>query len=182
MAEDKDIKSPSWLRDRKAAHRWLKNTADGKMAVRNLQENMPGGDLSSVLDNKEQWKDWEGMIEEHRNGLQIAGSCQELRNAADLARQARSNKMPPIGNHGKWLRFFAPPMWYVLRKQVEVADPDYWNYPVNVMREALEHPQWATIPLDMIRGELNQLMSVKEREGMDNGKRKLPSGDTTAAE
>ena len=100
------------------------------------------------------WVSWGDMLEEHRDDLALAANCQEARNSMDLARKSNSLNAPPQPTAAKWVKFFSPPMWYVLRKQVEVMDPNYWNDPKNTIREALSHPEWTTVSADYLRGEL----------------------------
>jgi len=34
----------------------------------------------------------------------------------------------------------------VLRRQIEEGDPSYWNKHENVLREALDYPEWCCVP------------------------------------
>ena len=145
--------SPSYLEEREKVRKWLSTTKEGQHTVGIMKQQ--DGDLavSKLLDD-DQWASWGDLMTEHKDDLVLASSCAELRNAADLARKSNSLNQPPMSQGARWMRFFSPPIWYVLRRQVEVGDPDYWNDPVNVMREAMENSQWSTLPADYIRGEL----------------------------
>lgn len=150
-----DNQSISYNRDRTAARRWLEHTKDGQFAVEKMRQHFKGNLGDFLGDNEISWSD---MVEEQREGLAIAQSCSEAREAFNLARQSKSTMgVPPgLGNGAHFVKFFTPPLWYVLRRQVEVNDPEYWNYPLNVLREALSNPEWATVSAEYIRGELEK--------------------------
>lgn len=151
-----DNKSPSYLEDREKTRKWLTETEEGRYAADLLKTEDPNI-VSQVLDD-DKWVDWQTMLEEQKDGLIIAENCAEARNSVELARKSNSMNAPPQPTAARWLRFFSPPMWYVLRKQVEVMDPDYWKDPKNIFREALDHPQWTTVPADYLRGELEKYL------------------------
>src|SRR5436189_125039 len=46
--------------------------------------------------------------------------------------------------------------WLFFRRQIENMDPEYWNDPKNVLREALAFPEFCTVPQHIIRGELDR--------------------------
>lgn len=151
-----DNKSPSYLRDREGARAWLTRTAEGR-AARDLLIRNAGGNAAAILDD-DRHVDWEDLVRENRDLPVLAASNAEARASFELARQSRSTLGPPGGDKGKWLRVFSPPSGYVLRRQIETADPAYWNDPVNLYREALANPQWCPVPADHIRGKLESLL------------------------
>jgi hypothetical protein len=152
-----DNKSPSYLSEREFVRDWLSNTEEGRHTVDLLKQEDGQSIVSQVLDD-DQWVDWAEMLDEHREDLALASNCAEARKSVDLARKSNSLNAPPMPNAAKWLKFFSPPMWYVLRKQVELMDPDYWNDPKNTLREALKHPEWTTVSAEYIRGQLEQYL------------------------
>jgi len=123
-----------------------------------LRMNAPGGDLGKVLDEKSHWVDYEDILREHREDLILAANCHEARQAVSLARQASTTMAPPAPSQAKWARIASFPIGYVLRRQIETGDPDYWNHPENVLRETLAKPDWAALPLDVVRGELENYL------------------------
>jgi hypothetical protein len=154
-----DNKSPSYLKERAAVRKWLSETEEGRYAVDLMRAQEGPAAVSRILDD-DKWVGWADLIEEHKNDLTIAANCHEVRKAVDLARKSNSLSAPPTSQGGKWLRFFTPEMGYVLRRQVETMDPDYWNDPKNVFREALRNPQWLTVPAELIRGELEKYLGT----------------------
>lgn len=152
-----DIQSISFLRDREAARRWYQNTKAGNYAAE-LMLKEKGSTFSAIYNKRDGWVQWTDMVQEHRNDLAVAADCAEARAAFDLARGARNSMMPPMKTAANWMRFMSVPDWYFFRKQIDTADPYYWNDQKNVLREALDNPQWCTVPADVIRGELERLM------------------------
>ncbi len=149
-------KSPSYLEERERARRFLTQTKDGKFAADLIRRNTQPGE-ANVLDD-DNWVDWEEVMREHRHDTIIAASCQEAREAASLSRQSSSILAPPNPSKSKLRKFFSPPLWYVLRRQIETADPDYWTDRVNQYREALKNPEWATVSPECIRASLEDLL------------------------
>jgi len=158
-----DNKSLSYLRDRKIARKWLSDTKPGQYAVELMKKDMGNANLAAILTD-DKWVQWEDLIAEHKDSLAIAANCAEARKAADLARKSSSRMGPAMPTQAKWLRFFSPPISYVLRRQVETMDPDYWNDPKNVLREALDNDQWATVSADTIRGEIDRMIPGKKKK------------------
>lgn len=158
-----DIRSISFLRDRDAAKRWFQGTRQGLYAAGLLLRER-GSDFGEVYNRRDGWVQWTDMVQEHRNDLAVAADCAEARAAFDLARGASRGKFPPLKTAAHWMRFFSVPDWYFFRRQIDVADPDYWNDQKNVLREALDHPEWCTVPADIIRGELDSL-TPRQRPG-----------------
>lgn len=156
-----DNKSPSYLRDREAARRWLTRTPDGRAARDHLMKHGPGGQ-ARILDD-DQHVEWEDLVNENRDLPLLAANCAEARSAFEMARQARSTLGPPGLDKARWIRFFATPVAYVLRRQIETGDPDYWNDPRNLYREALDHPEWLCVPAEVIRGELEKVLPRKKQ-------------------
>ena len=148
-------KSPSYLEEREEARRWLLDTKEGQYAADILKEKGPHGIAAKVLDD-DHFTDWESIVKEHRHDLVIAANCYEARNAVSMARQSSSLLVAPTQSHMKWRKIMSPPIWYVLRRQIETMDPNYWNDPANMYREALNNPQWTVVPADIIRGELEK--------------------------
>ncbi len=156
--------SPSYRKLRADVRRWLTETSEGQYQTSILRDNMPGGHLEKIFDD-DNWTDFEGVITEGRGSLVIAASCAEARRTCEIAMQAKYRVSPPSHGQAKWLRFFSPPLWYVLRRQVEVMDPDYWNSTANTLHEALRNPQWTTVPASILRGELEKYMpGTKEKK------------------
>lgn len=152
-----DNKSPSYRAEREAVRKWIERTPDGKYARKQLMDAM-GGDASRILDD-DQHVDWEEIVREYKGATVLAANCREAREAFELARQSSSlRQLPPSQDKSKWVKFLSAPAGYVLRRQIELADPDYWNDPINVYREAMEHPEWCSVPMDTIRGMLNDLL------------------------
>lgn len=152
-----DNKSPSYNREREAVRKWIEKTPDGQIARKQLMDAM-GGDASSILDD-DKHVDWEEIVREYRGATVLAANCKEAREAFELARQSSSLRLlPPSADKAKWVKFFSAPTGYVLRRTIELADPDYWNDPINVYREAMEHPEWCSAPMDVIRGLLNEVL------------------------
>jgi len=150
-----DNKSPSYLEERAASRRLLLGTKDGHLHTEILKTKVADGDLSAVFDD-DHWLDWQEVVREMRGSVILAANCAEARRSTEIAMQSRYRLAPPLSGQAKWLHFFAPPVWYVLRRQVEMMDPDYWNDPKNTLREALDCPWWTTVPASLIRGELEK--------------------------
>jgi len=140
-----DNKSISYLQEREKTHRFLTGTADGRLAIDNLRQDATPEEMQRVLGD-DRFTDHATLREEHRGGVLVAESCREAREAFTI------DQMHQTG--AKWVRFFAPPFWYYIRRQIDSGNPEYWKDPANTMREALECPQWATVPAWYIRGEL----------------------------
>lgn len=156
-----DNKSPSYLAERQKKRRWLlSNDPNAQLARKYLREMAPGGDAASVLDDDQQVA-WDDIVEEHRFDAMIAANNMEARKAFELARQSSTSMGAP--NHANsYMRHFAStPTWYVIRRQIETMDPEYWNDPKNVFHELLEHPEWVTVPIDDIRGQLEMYLPRK---------------------
>ena len=152
-----DNQSPSYLAERERVRAWLQRHPDGREALRVMRQHAAPGVMNAVLEDDDQ-TDWEEMVRDFAGASVLAASNREAREAFELARQSRSTLGPPKTDKQKWVRFFSAPIGYVLRRQIEVCDPDYWNQPVNVYREALAHPEWATAPPDYIRGALESFL------------------------
>lgn len=154
--------SPSYLAERERVRRWLAGTQDGREAVRVLKQGTSGAVLNQVLED-ETHTDWEELVKGYKGAAMLAASCAEARAAFDLARQSSSVMGPPKTDKQKWVRFFSAPTDYVMRRTIELGDPEYWNDPVNVYREALAHPEWATASADYIRGGLENVLPRGEK-------------------
>jgi hypothetical protein len=154
--------SSSYRREREWARRILTGTHQGQESIDLLKRNAPGGDASAIFDDDD-LVDWEELIKEHRGNAMIAANCREAREAFDLARQSSTIMAAPSPSKAKMRRIFSPPAWYVLRKQAELGDPEYWNRPVNIYREALANPQWATVPAEYLRAALDQYLPKGQR-------------------
>jgi len=160
-------KSFEYLLERESVRRWLSESREGKYTAQWLKEESGPSVVSRVLDD-DNWVNWADLIEEHREDLVLAANCQEARAAVELARKSNSLNAAPVSQGSRLLRFFSPPLWYVLRRQVDLGDPDYWSDPKNMFREALEHPEWARMPAEFLRGELNRYL------GKPDGTQNLP--------
>jgi hypothetical protein len=152
-----DNLSPSYLAERARVRRWLEQHPDGREAMRVMRGSSTPAELNAVLEDEKQ-TDWEELQKDYRGASLLAASCREGREAFELARQSSSIMGPPKTDKQKWVKFFSPPLSYVLRRQIELSEPDYWNIKVNVYREALAHPEWCTAPADYIRGALENCL------------------------
>lgn len=150
---DKDVKSVGYQKMRAEARRWLLNTDAGQHTVKILRRHAPGENLAKLLDDGG-WIDYEDMLKENAGNLVLAANCAEARRGVEMAMQAKGRMGPPTKGQARWGHFASIPLWYVLRRQVEAMDPDYWNDPVNVFRELMKNPEWSTVPEEVIRGEL----------------------------
>ena len=148
-----DNQSQSYQAMRVQARRFLSGHKDGRYGVDTLRRLSAPREMTAVLED-DHFTDWEEMIKDHRGSTVIATNNRAARAAFELARQSSSVMGSPGTGKGKWVHFMATPLWYVLRRQIETVDPDYWNDHVNQMREALNNPEWCVVPPDVIRGEL----------------------------
>ena len=137
----------SYLRDRDVVRRWLLGSPDGKVAADLLRKNAPTGNAAPILDD-DAWTSWADVYEEHKDGVLLSQSCAEARGAWETRKSVK----------GKWRNFFSAPQGYVFRKMADTADPDFWNKPSNLYREALAHPEWCKVPRWYIVGELEKLL------------------------
>ena len=151
-----DNKSPSYLLEREAVRKWLLQTREGHFATEMARREAPRENLSPVFDD-DKWVSWGDIYREHRNSLVLAANCREARETAHLTMQSRNTMGLPPHGPSRMLRFFSPPMSLVLRRQVELQDPDYWNDMRNVLKEALNYPEYCCVPLNLIRAELEAL-------------------------
>lgn len=149
-----DNKSISYLEERERTRRFLWETGDGQLALEHLRQDATPAELQRVLTD-DTFTDHTALREEHRGGIVVAENCREAREAFTIDQMHKTD--------AKWVRFFAPPIWYYLRRQVDTGDPDYWKDPVNTMREALARPIWATAPASYIRGELMKYLGVNDK-------------------
>ena len=154
---DKDVKSVGYQREKRYTVDWLKETRAGAFAEEILRKGSPGGNLSRILDDGG-WKSWEDIYTEHKDDLVLAANCREAREAFDIARKSHSRLAPPTGSGSKMCRVASFPLSYVLRRQIEVMDPDYWNSPLNFLRECMDHPYWVTADINVVRGMLEALL------------------------
>lgn len=155
-------RSPSYLQHRDKVRRWLANTKEGQFAVELFRQIDSAKHVSQVLDD-DNWVDWGDVMQEHKHDLVIASDCAEHRAAAELAMQSSTKMAPPTSQGSKLMRFFSPPIWYVMRRQIERGDPAYWNHPQTVMKEALANPQWCVVPMSYIRGVYEAMMPKGEK-------------------
>jgi hypothetical protein len=152
-----DNQCPEYLAEREYVRKWLKATPDGRMAESILLRSSSKKKMQAVFDD-EDMTDWEELVKEYRGSTVLAANCQEARGAFDLARQSRSTLGPPGASKGRWRNFLSLPLGYVLRRQIETCDPDYWNDPKNVYREALQFPEFCKVPPEVIRGKLEAIL------------------------
>ena len=149
--------APGYQAEREYVRKWLQKTPDGKFATDLLRRSSSTKVMQAIFDD-EDMTDWEEVVKDYRGATVLAASCQEARNAFDLARQSSSTLGPPDRSKAKMRNFFSPPLGYVLRRQIEACDPDYWNDPVNVYREALKFPEWCKVSADYLRGQLEAFL------------------------
>ena len=140
-------KSPSYLEEREWVLKWLDRTPDGRTAADLLRKHSRNDNASSVLDDDD-WTSWGDIYEEHKEGVLLAQSCAEARSAWEVRKSMK----------GKWRNFFSAPGAYVFRKMADTGDPEYWNRPVNLYREALDHPEWCKVPRWYIAAELEKVL------------------------
>jgi len=152
-------KNQSWsyLEERNRVRNWLTKTPDGKLATELLRKNAPKENAAPILDD-DSCTSWQDIVDEYKDGVMLASSCQEARGTYELARQAKSTMGLPGVSHARWNGFFSAPIGYVMRRQIQTGDPNYWNDPVNVYREALENPNWCRVPRSYLVGKLNDLL------------------------
>ena len=187
-------KSPSYLQEREAVRKWLLETKTGHYATELLRRGMPEHQsLANVLDD-DKWVDWGDIRREYKEALILAANCREARETARLNIQARNTLGVPAHGPSKMLRFFSPPMSHVLRRQVEMQDPDYWNDLRNVLREALLWPEWTCVPASLLRAELEShlpkgtkvsvtkegIVERRESGGPNEWRGRKPTGDIVA--
>ncbi len=147
-------KSHSYLTDRERFMRWVKLRKSGQLARENLMLHSDAGNASQLLED-DRFTDYEGIMEEHREGVLVATNCAETRK--DFQRTQQGGRMVGLPGGARWLRFASIPAWYHWRKVAEEGDPDYWDDPRSQLRAVLEHPEWSCVPLSVIRGALNDL-------------------------
>lgn len=167
-------KSFSYLEERDNVRRWLLNSKDGRLATEVLRRgnkslpNCPGDDLAPVLDD-DKFTSFQDIVDEYRDGTLLATTCEEARGVFDLAKGSKSNMALPGVTSARWSNFFSAPIGYVLRRQIQTGDPDYWNKPQNIYREALANPNWCKVPISVIRGKLEaslpkaKLVTIEEK-------------------
>ena len=137
--------------------KWLLSTEDGRLASDILRRNAPNQNAAPILDD-DRFTSWDDIVAEYRGGVMLASSCREARGVFDLAKGATSNMTLPGVTSAKWSNFFSAPIGYVLRRQIQTCDPNYWNEPINTYREALANPNWCRVPRAVIQGKLNDLL------------------------
>lgn len=145
--------SPSYLGEREEVLRWFQKSPDGQY-LRDLIRRVDKPSDSVRIFDDDNCTNWEDLQKEYKGAVVIAANNQEARAAFEMTQQSHSNFAPPPGGPSKMLRIFTPPLGYVLRRQVETADPYYWNDHLNVYREAQLHPDWCPVPQSYIRGAL----------------------------
>lgn len=148
-----DNKSPSYLKERDAVRKWLLDTKAGQWAAELARREAPRQNLSPFFDD-DKWLGWGDIYQEYRDALVVAANCAEARETARLQIKSRNSMGIPAHGPSRMMRFFSPPMSLVLRRQVELQDPDYWNDIRNVLKEALNYPEYCCVPASMIRAEL----------------------------
>ena len=147
--------SPSYLASRERPRNFLLNTPDGKEATRILKEHATPAEMTRIFDD-DTFTNWDDIVEEHRGSTVLAASCREARGAFELAAGSRSNKLPPPAGQSKMRRIAQIPAWYMLKRPIEMGDPEYWNSKVNTYRELLANPQWSCVPESYLRGQLEE--------------------------
>jgi len=162
-------KSESYNRDRSLVRRWLLETREGQFATEMANRGMPKGDNLSRLFDDDKWLDWEDLYKESKDSIVLAANCREAREGARMAMKSTTSMVAPTGGPSKMMRFFSPPMSHVLRRQIEVQDPDYWNDPKNVLREALLYPEYACVPESLLRAQLESMLPKGTKVTMTKG-------------
>lgn len=152
-----DNKSPSYLVEREAVRKWLLETREGHFATELARREAPNDNLAPFFDD-DRWLGWGDIYREYRDAIVLAANCAEARETARLVIKSRNSMGLPAHGPSRMMRFFSPPMSLVLRRQVEMQDPDYWNDLRNVLREALLYPEYTCVPLSLIRSELEALL------------------------
>lgn len=150
-----DNRSVLYNEDRNFVRRWLDGDDDGRFALELTQRDTHASalrperkDAGDVLTNDQHF-DFSSFYDEHRHDLAVAYNCREAREAFRI--DARTGERT-------WVRFFQCPGWLFFRRQIENMDPEYWNDPKNVFREALAFPEFCTVPADRIRGEYERYL------------------------
>ena len=149
--------SPSYLKERQWARRLLLSHPDAKIGMAFLKDVKSKGKLSDIF-NDEKQVDWEALVEDTINYPIVVRDNREAVEAIAMARNSNSLKAAPTGMSGRWRRVAQIPQWYLMRRMIEEADTEYWNSKKNFLKEVLEHPGFATVPLDMVRSEYNSLL------------------------
>lgn len=152
-----DNKSPSYLVEREAVRKWLLETREGHFAAELARREAPHDNLAPFFDD-DKWLGWGDIYREYKDAIVLAANCAEARETARLVIKSRNSMGLPAHGPSRMMRFFSPPMSLVLRRQVEMQDPDYWNDLRNVLREALLYPEYTCVPLSLIRSELEALL------------------------
>jgi hypothetical protein len=141
-------RSPSYNALRDFVRKWTSTTKEGDFARQNARLWSRRGDASHVFDD-DHWTNWKDWWLENRNNLAVARenvACQE----------AFRTGVAPEGL--RFQRFCRIPTGYHFRRIAETGNPEYWNDRVTVLREVMENPWFATVPLDRIRAELENVM------------------------
>jgi len=147
--------SPSYLESREKGRDFLLNTPDGQEGLRVLKEHATPAEMARIFDD-DQWTGWDDLVDEHRDSTVIAKSCREAQAAFELASHATTQKLPPPKGKARFRKIAQIPPWYMLRRPIELGDPEYWNVPVNMYRELLANPQWSCVPAWYLRDQLNE--------------------------
>lgn len=154
MLQQAENKSPSYNAVRSAVRNWLLTTPEGKYATGKLKQfqkpSFGHNHLQHVIDEA-YWTDHAEIYREYKDALILAS------NNAERRRQFERGEIKPTPG-SRMMKIFSPPLSYTLRRQAEEMDPDYWNDPRNVLREALANPEWTTVPADYLRGQLESLL------------------------
>jgi len=174
-----DNKSPSYLTVRAAVRDWLLRTKEGHFATELARREAPRGNLAPLFDD-DKWLGWADIYNEYRDALVVAANCAEARETARLTVKSRNSMGIPAHGPSRMMRFFSPPMSLVLRRQVELQDPDYWNDMRNVLKEALNYPEYCCVPMSLIRAELEALQprgnrTVIRKEGLVESRKPAPA-------
>jgi hypothetical protein len=146
-------RSQSYLVEREAVRKWLLETREGHFATELARREAPNDNLAPFFDD-DKWLNWADLYREYKEAIVLAANCREARETARLTMQSRNTLGIPAHGPSQMLRFFSPPLSHVLRRQVEMQDPDYWNDIRNVLREALLYPEYTCVPVSLIRAEL----------------------------
>jgi hypothetical protein len=163
-------RSPSYLQEREAVRKWLLQTKEGHWATELAKREAPQQNLAPFFDD-DKWLGWGDIYREYKDALVVAANCAEARETARLQMKSRNRMGIPAHGPSRMMRFFSPPMSLLLRRQVELQDPDYWNDMRNVLKEALNYPEYCCVPLSLIRSELESLQpkgnrTVIRKEGL----------------
>lgn len=141
-------RSPSYNGVRDFVRSWASRSREGSFAVQNIREWSQNDSASHIFDD-DRWTTFEDWYAENKGNLALAANNQAIRDAHQTGFAPTKTRLR---------RFASVPMGYHLRRIAETGDPQYWNDPRNMLKEVIENPWFATMPLWYIRGQYEALL------------------------